>query len=146
MNILGKKIRTAVLALCIALSLMFGSTQQSKAAFYDYYYNLYSYYLSLTVQYHSVPFGHIAFANLYYYYAGYFADYYGYAGDQYGYKSVEYGGNTQAAYYYDYFTYIGDFVAHSTIGDDRDAGATQIEQPGLSRLPRFSVIFGYSTN
>jgi hypothetical protein len=46
MKTLLKNLKSLVLATGIALSVMFGSTQQSKAAFYDNYYTLYSNYLS----------------------------------------------------------------------------------------------------
>jgi hypothetical protein len=111
MNILGRKFKAAALALAIALGLMFGATQQSKAAFYDNYLIRFSNYLNL---YHRTGIPQLywdAIAYHYYYLAGHFGDLYGYRLDPFGFKSTNYAGSTYAAYYYGTFAYYGDYFA-----------------------------------
>ena len=104
MKILSKKLKTAVLVTGIALGVMFGTTQQSKAAFYNNYLTQHSialsyYYITGNVQY---LWG--ARAYYCYYLAGYYAD-------RFGFKSTNYAGWTYAAYYYNTFASYGDYFA-----------------------------------
>jgi hypothetical protein len=109
MNILGKKLKTAILTSGIALGVMFGSTQQSKAAFYDNYYTLYSTYLSYYQRTGIAQYYWDAVAFHYYYLAGYYGDYFGRYYDRFGFKSTNYAGSTYAAYYYNTYAYYGDY-------------------------------------
>jgi hypothetical protein len=105
-----RKIKASFLIMCIALGVMIGSTQESKAAYYNNYNSLYVYYLNL---YHStgVPqYYYDAVAFYYYYLAGLYGDYYGYYYDSVGYKSTNYrGSTTYAGYYYDVYASYGDY-------------------------------------
>ena len=111
MKILSKKLKTAVLVLAIALGVMFGTTQQSKAAFYNNYLTQHSIALSYYYSTGNVQYYWGSRAYYYYYLAGYYGDYYGYYSDRFGYKSTNYAGSTYAAYYYGNYTYYGDYYA-----------------------------------
>lgn len=112
MNNHTKKFKVTLLALAIALGVMFGTTQQSKAAFYDNYYNYFLHYMNL---YHSTGVAQYywdAIALYDYYLAGYYSDFFGFRYDEFRYKSTEYkGSTTYASYYYDKYTHIGDWEA-----------------------------------
>jgi hypothetical protein len=111
MKTLLKNLKSLVLVTGIALGVMFGTTQQSKAALYDNYYTLYSTYVSY---FHSTGYAQYywdAVAFYYYYLAGYYGDYYGYYADRFGYKSTNYAGSIYAAYYYNTFAYYGDYYS-----------------------------------
>jgi hypothetical protein len=71
MNILGKKFKASVLMLGITLGAMFGTAQQSKAAFYNNYYTLYANYLSAYKRTGIAQYYWNAIASYYYYVAGY---------------------------------------------------------------------------
>lgn len=110
MNILGKKFKTTILTLGIALGVMFGATQQSKAAFYNKYFTAYQVYTNLYQRTRIAQFYYDARAFLYYYYAGYFGDFAGYHYDPVGFKSTTYrGSTTYAGNYYDTYAYYGDY-------------------------------------
>jgi len=110
-NTLIRKFKIAILVVGIAFSVMFGTTQQSKAAFYNNYYSICQYYLNLYGHTGVAQYYYDAIAFLYYYYAGYYGDYYGYYYDSVGYKSINYRGSiTYAEYYYNYYAYLGDYV------------------------------------
>jgi hypothetical protein len=111
MKILSKKLKIAVLVLGVALGVMFGTTQQSKAAFYNNYYTLSSNYLSYYQSTGIAQYYWDAYAYYYYYLAGYYGDYFGYYSDSFGYKSTNYAGSTYAAYYYGTYTYYGDYYS-----------------------------------
>lgn len=111
MKILSKKLKTTVLVLGVALGVMFGTAQQSKAAFYNNYNTLYTIYLSYYYSTGYAPYYWHAVASHYYYLAGYYGDYFGYYADRFGYKSTNYAGSTYAAYYYGTFTYYGDYFS-----------------------------------
>jgi hypothetical protein len=111
MKILSKKLKTAVLVLGIALGVMFGTTQQSKAAFYNNYLTQRSIALSYYYSTGNVQYLWGARAYYYYYLAGYYADRFGYYADRFGFKSTNYAGWTYAAYYYDTFASYGDYFA-----------------------------------
>ena len=112
MKILSKKLKTAVLVLAIALGVMFGTTQQSKAAFYNNYYTLYSIYLSYYYSTGIAQYYWDAYAFYYYYLAGYYGDYFGYYADPFADKSTNYrGSTTYAGYYYNTYAYYGDYYA-----------------------------------
>jgi hypothetical protein len=111
MKILSKKLKTAVLVSSVALGMMFGTTQQSKAAFYDNYLTSFSNYLNLYQRTGITQFYWDAIAFHYYYLAGHFGDLYGYRADPFGFKSTTYAGSTWAAYYYNTFAYYGDYFA-----------------------------------
>jgi hypothetical protein len=111
MKILSKKLKAAVLVSSVALGMMFGTTQQSKAAFYPNYLIRSSNLLNLYHLTGNIQFYWAATAYHYYYLAGYFGDLGGYRLDPFGFKSTTYGGSTWAAYYYDTFAYWGDYYA-----------------------------------
>ena len=111
MKILSKKLKTAVLVLGVALGMMFGTTQQSKAAFYNNYLTQRSIALSYYYSTGNVQYLWGARAYYYYYLAGYYADYSGYYSDRFAYKSTQYAGSTWAAYYYNTYTAWGDYYA-----------------------------------
>jgi hypothetical protein len=114
MNIFGNKFKAAVLALAIALGVMF-STTQSKAAFYNSYYSSYIYYHNLYLSTGVARYYYVAEGFYYYYLSGYYGDYYGYNVDPLYFKSDKhlnpgyYSSFTYHDYYYNYLAYIGDY-------------------------------------
>jgi hypothetical protein len=107
-----KHVKSAFLIAFIATGLMFGSTQQCKAAYYNNYYSSYVYYISLYNSTHVAQYYYDALAYYYYYAAGLNGDYYGYYSDPLGYKSTNYRGSiTYAGYYYNLYAYYGDYYA-----------------------------------
>lgn len=105
-----RQMQATFLIAIIAAGLIFGSTQQSKAAYYPNYYNYYTYYLSLYNSTGVTQYYYDAIAYYYYYLGGYYGDYYGYYYDSVGYKSTQYrGGNTYAIYYHNLYSYYGDY-------------------------------------
>lgn len=110
MNTLIKKLKAIILAVGIAFCVMFGTTQQSKAAFYNNYYSLYLTYYHYYLTYHVAQYYYDAIGFLYYYYAGYYGDYYGYYADPIEFKSTVYRtSEPNAAYYYNAYAYDGDY-------------------------------------
>jgi hypothetical protein len=105
-----RKIKAACLIMCIALGVMIASTQESKAAYYNYYYSDYLYYLNLYRTYGVAQYYWDAIGFYYYYLAGYYGDYYGYYYDAVYYKSTNYrGSNSNALYYYNLYAADGDY-------------------------------------
>ena len=104
-----RRIKSALLVTCVALTVMVGGTQRANAAYYDNYYSIYQYYLNL-YSFTGVPQYYYDAVGFYYYYlAGHYGDYYGYYSDPVAYKSTEYRGSiTYAGYYYDLYAYYGD--------------------------------------
>jgi hypothetical protein len=108
-----KQIKSKFLIASVAAVFMFGSAQQTKAAFYPTYYSYYAYYLSIYQSTGIAQYYYDAVAYYYYYLAGYYGDYASFYYDSFGYKSTTYrGGNSNAGYYYNYYAYYGDYFAH----------------------------------
>lgn len=114
MNTVNKKIKAAFLIVGIVLSVMFGSTQQSQAAYYDNYYSLYQQYIGYYNSTGNNYYLYTAYAYYYYYISGYYADYYAYQYDPYGNYSDQhlsssyYSSYTYHDYYYNLYAYYGD--------------------------------------
>ena len=109
-KMLIKQIKSIYLMAALVAGLMVGSTQQSRAAFYDNYYSLYVIYLNAYNSTGVLQYYYNAIAFYYYYIAGYSGDYYGYYYDPTGFKSTIYRGSTTfAGYYYDHFAFYGDY-------------------------------------
>jgi hypothetical protein len=115
MNTLRKKIQASFLIIGIAFGVMFGSAQQSKAAYYD---NYYQYYQNNINAYNSTgnPFYYYtARAFLYYYYSGYYGDRYAFTYDPYGdYSDRHMSSSYYSSYsyhdiYYNYYAWYGDY-------------------------------------
>ena len=110
MKTLNKQTKATFLVAFIAAGLMFGSTQQCKAAYYNNYYSYYTYYLGLYNSTQIAQYYYDAVAFYYYYLGGYYDDYYGYYADPVGYKSTNYRGReTYALYYHNLYSYYGDY-------------------------------------
>ena len=89
---------------------MFGTTQQSKAAFYDNYYSYYQYYHNLYLRTGVAQYYWDALGFYYSYLAGYYGDHDGFYYDAVGYKSINYrGSTTYAVYYYNTYAFYGDY-------------------------------------
>jgi hypothetical protein len=120
-----RKIKAAFLIVCIALAVMFGSTQQSKAAYYDNYYSNYVSYINAYNSTGYSPYLYIASAYYYYYLSGYYGDYYGYYSDSFAFKSDQHinasylSPSTSHDINYNYYAYIGDWYFHHYVLRDR---------------------------
>jgi hypothetical protein len=101
MNTVVKKIKAAFLIIGVGLSVMFGSTQQSQAAYFDNYYSYYQNYLSYYNQTGNAYYYYTGYAFYYYYLAGYYADLYAFDYDPYG----NYSDRNISSSYYSSFTY-----------------------------------------
>jgi hypothetical protein len=113
-RILIKQIKATFLITAIAVVLMIGITQQSKAAYYD---NYYSYYQSYINSYNLT-------GNAYYYYTGYAFYYYylsGLYGDSYAFQYDPFGNYSDRHVnptYYSSFTYHDNYYNYyASIGD-----------------------------
>jgi hypothetical protein len=105
-----KQIKAPFLIAAIVVGVTFGSTQQSKAAFYDNYYTNYVYYINLYNSTGIAQYYYDGIGFYYYYLAGYNGDYFGYFYDSPGAKSTYYrGSTTNAIYQYNYYAYFGDY-------------------------------------
>ena len=107
---LRKRAKATFLIAGIALSLMFGSVQQTQAAYYNNYYSWYTYYLNLYRSTGNTGYLYgLAYPAYYYYLGGLYGDYTGVNYDRWGSKSMVYVNFTYAGYYYNYYDYDGDF-------------------------------------
>jgi hypothetical protein len=116
MRTLKKQIKASFLVMGIALGVIFGSTQNSKAAFYDLLYS--NWYVPYLSAYHSTGnlfYYYTAQAFYYYYLAGYYGDYYSYNYDPLGdysdkhLNSAYYSSLTYRDYYSNIYGYYGDY-------------------------------------
>ena len=120
MNIPRKRINETIIIVTIALGLIFGAAQQSKAGGDPLYYNRYQYYYGYysanptSANYNTYYLG-FAIPNYYYWYAGEQGDTQGLQNDPYGAKSDKhlsssyYSSFTYESYYDNLYKYYGDY-------------------------------------
>jgi hypothetical protein len=111
---LVKQIKATLLVVGITLGVMFGSTQQSKASYYDNYYSYYQTYNNYYNVYHNPYYLYTAYAFYFYYLSGYYGDSYAFRYDPYGDYSDKhlstsyYSSYTYHDNYYNYYAWLGD--------------------------------------
>jgi hypothetical protein len=109
-----KKFKAGFLIVGVGLSLMFGSAQQTQAAYYDNYYSYFQHFLSYYNQTGNAYYYYTGYAFYYYYLAGLYGDYDAFTYDPYGnysdrqINSGYYSSFTYHDIYYNYYADIGD--------------------------------------
>jgi hypothetical protein len=122
-NTMRKKIKAAVLIVGIVLGVMFASTQQSQASYYDNFYSYYQSYINAFNSTGNAYYKYTGYAFYYYYYADLYGDYYSYSVnrntgqrfDPFGDHSDKhlnsgyYSSYSYCDYYYNLYAYYGDY-------------------------------------
>ena len=112
MKLLNRKIKTTFLIAALAASVLLGTTERSKAYFYENFLSIANSYYSYYAAGYGTAYLYAYYAYYYYYLGGYYGDYGGYYLDAYGSKSYyTLGGFPQWDYLWDYYCYYGDYYA-----------------------------------
>jgi hypothetical protein len=107
--------RSALLAVCIVMGVMFGGTQQGQAAYYDNYYSYYQSYINAYNQTGNPYYYYTGRAFYYYYLSGFSGDYDAFYYDPYGnysdrhLSSSYYSSFSYHDIYYNYYADFGDY-------------------------------------
>jgi hypothetical protein len=134
LNILWTKVKGITLIAGIALGVMFGSVQKSKAVLYENYLPYYTYYWTYYINTGNTVYYGYAQAYLYYWWASFYSDYYGYQNDGLGYKAdkkiataysfpyptltAKLPEFTAYTYWYTFYAYFGDYYYHHYVLGD----------------------------
>jgi len=109
-----RKIKAAFLIVSVALGIMFGTTQQSKAAYYDNYYSYYQAYINYYNATGNPYYYYTGLAFYYYYQSGFTGDHDAFYYDPFGnysdkhLSSSYFSSFTYHDIYYNYYAWIGD--------------------------------------